>query len=73
MVGRVLIDCPETGEQVFAGMILDEAAFAAGIADVQRVRCEACGQIHTWSQDDAILEKLTPDQHRFRLRRRLVR
>ena len=55
---RVMIRCAESGEGVPAGMRIDAASFETGNLSEQMVRCPHCGQVHTWSAEDAWLEDI---------------
>ena len=54
---RVLITCPQTGHRVFTGVDMDKEEFErAPLSDQTIKACAACGQTHTWSKQDAVLE-----------------
>ena len=55
-VSRVLIQCPETGETVGTVLRLRPSAFEA-LRGEHGFRCNRCGKVHTWTKDDAWLEK----------------
>jgi hypothetical protein len=56
-MGAIMIRCPTTNELVSVGIDTDKDTFA-GLPDVRAtpVRCPACGQQHSWSPKDAVLE-----------------
>lgn len=54
---RVLITCPDTDRKVFTGIDMDEGSWESARLENNSVRCDACGQVHTWSKDDAELEE----------------
>jgi hypothetical protein len=56
IVSRVLITCPETGDTVGTVLRLRPTAFDA-LRGEYSFRCTRCGKIHSWSKDDAWLEK----------------
>ena len=53
---RVMITCPRTGEVVPTGMGANPEAFKAVDFQSNSVKCEACGQTHTWEEGDAFLD-----------------
>ena len=55
VISRLLITCPQTGEAVGTVLRLRPSALEA-LRGEYRFRCARCGQIHTWSRDDAWLE-----------------
>ena len=57
VMARVMIKCPVRGKAVPTGMEADEAAFKSVKYENNEFGCPACGQIHTWSKEDAFLEE----------------
>jgi hypothetical protein len=56
-MARVLITCPQTGHRVFTGVDMDREEFErAPLSDQTIKACASCGQMHTWSKQDAVLE-----------------
>jgi predicted RNA-binding Zn-ribbon protein involved in translation (DUF1610 family) len=55
-LSHVMIRCPESGEQVPAGVRADAASLKTGDLGKQTVKCPHCGQEHTWSVKDAWIE-----------------
>jgi predicted RNA-binding Zn-ribbon protein involved in translation (DUF1610 family) len=59
VVGRILINCPSTGDPVETVLRLRPSAFEA-LKGEYRFRCPKCGQVHVWHREDAWLEALGP-------------
>lgn len=59
LVGRVLINCPRTGEPVETVLRLRPSAFEA-LKGQFSFRCPRCAQVHSWRKDEAWLEALGP-------------
>jgi len=57
-LSRVMIRCAESGEGVPTGMRIDAASFETGKLSDQMAKCAHCGQVHTWSAEDAWLEDI---------------
>jgi hypothetical protein len=55
-LSHVMIRCAKSGEGVPAEMEIDAASFEIGDFSDQTVKCPHCGQVHTWSAEDAWLE-----------------
>lgn len=56
-MGTILIRCPTTNELVPVGIDTDIDTFKSlPNVDAKPLRCPLCGQEHTWSKADAILE-----------------
>lgn len=55
-MARVMITCPETGKPIYTGWSFDEVAFETSQLADNSVPCPECGQVHTWSKQDAYLE-----------------
>lgn len=52
-MGIVTIRCPETGEQVPTGVVMDHEVFEAAKPTVRAFVCDACGETHVWEKPDA--------------------
>ena len=55
---RIMIKCPKTKKLVPTGFAMDKASFdnPTNVLTNNTVSCPACGQNHTWSKSDAVLE-----------------
>jgi endogenous inhibitor of DNA gyrase (YacG/DUF329 family) len=55
---KIMIRCPKTSKAVFTGMAMDEKSFADPTNKFvnNSIQCPHCGQMHTWSKEDAFLE-----------------
>ena len=53
-MGVLKIRCPNTGELVATGVVMDEEAFKLIRLTAQVFLCDACSEIHVWEKDDAI-------------------
>jgi len=58
-MGTLKIRCPNTGEHVTTGVVMDEDAFKLARLTAQVFLCDACGELHVWEKDDATH---TPDE-----------
>ena len=54
-MASVMIDCPETGREIYTGIETDEASFAKLPDVLSRTQCSVCGQEHVWTRQDAWL------------------
>ncbi|HZZ87890.1 MAG TPA: hypothetical protein VFE13_06090 [Caulobacteraceae bacterium] len=54
-ISRVLITCPKLGIPVHTVHRMRAPAFEA-LRGEFRFRCDRCGEIHTWTREDAWLE-----------------
>lgn len=53
----ILITCPNTGRPLSTGMVMDRRSFASSVLLNNSVGpCPHCGQIHSWSKEQAYLE-----------------
>jgi hypothetical protein len=52
-MGILTVRCPNTGDTVSTGVVVDEDAFAQSSFEPQRFRCDACGDVHAWDRADA--------------------
>ncbi len=52
---QVMIECPETGRHVYAGLNFDWTGFESLPPQVMTLRCPACGEEHRWTKEDAFL------------------
>lgn len=55
-MARVLIKCPTTGEMVPTGTEMDRESFESAKMEQNSVQCTACGEMHSWDKEDAVLE-----------------
>jgi hypothetical protein len=55
---RVMIKCPRVLKLVPTGMAMGQASFdnPTNLLTNNTFRCPACGEKHTWSKSDAVLE-----------------
>lgn len=54
---RLMIRCPNTGQAVPTGIAFgDRMSFETNSLSNNALKCEACGQMHTWNKEDAFLE-----------------
>lgn len=55
---KVMITCPNTGKPIFTGMSMDEKSFEQDSKAFSQTGtpCEECGELHTWTRQDAFLE-----------------
>jgi phage FluMu protein Com len=55
---RLMIKCPKAKKLVPTGMFMSKDSFdnPANVLTNNTVRCFACGEMHTWSKSDAVLE-----------------
>jgi hypothetical protein len=54
---RIMIKCPKTGKAVPTGVILEEVAFEAALLPNSSFGpCPECGEMHSWSKEDAFFE-----------------
>lgn len=55
---RIMVVCPKTKKLVPTGMGADKASFDNPTNKFinNSFRCSACGEMHTWSKKDAVLE-----------------
>lgn len=49
----VMIKCPKTGGDVPTGVTMDSSSFEAAEMSGNSFTCPDCGELHTWSKDDA--------------------
>lgn len=54
---KVMITCPNTGEPLWTGILLDWSSWEAAELVQNKVSCYHCGAIHTWDKKDARLEE----------------
>jgi len=54
-MASVMIDCPETGREIYTGIETDEASFAKLPDVLSRMQCPVCGQEHVWTRENARL------------------
>lgn len=55
-MARIMIKCPITGELVPTSMSADAESFQTSTFENNVVQCSACGGMHTWHGQDAVLE-----------------
>ena len=58
-MGSVAVRCPETGEHVPTGVVMDPDMFEGAKLGVRTFVCDDCGKAHVWEKQDAIL--IMPD------------
>ena len=51
----ILINCPITGKPVLTGLFATTRSFKTLMINTHKVNCHHCGQVHTWSKNDAYL------------------
>lgn len=54
-MASVMIDCPETHQEIYTGIETDETSFAKLPEVFSRTQCPICGQEHVWTRQDARL------------------
>lgn len=54
--GPVLMKCPSTGKFVPTGIYSDVASFQELSASGNQTQCSACGQMHTWGDNEIVLD-----------------
>ena len=52
-MGIVTVECPNTGEQVPTGMVVDARTFATMELEGHKFRCDACAEVHSWNKATA--------------------
>lgn len=52
---QVMIECPHTGQHVYAGLNFDWSTFECQKLPEMRLKCPACGEEHRWTKADAFL------------------
>ena len=60
-MGIVTVECPNTGEQVPTGMVVDARTFATMELEGRKFRCDACAEVHSWNKATATVQ---PDKVR---------
>lgn len=50
-----MVNCPESGKQVYAGLNLDWSALEALGEEEHSFHCPYCGETHSWTRKDADL------------------
>jgi len=59
-MGKVMIQCPETGRPVGTGITMGRASFEdpTNVLENKTLgNCPACGKDHVWSRPDAFLQE----------------
>ena len=51
----LVIVCPKTDQEVPTGIVTDIQTFAELPKGQSKLVCSACGEVHTWSANDAML------------------
>jgi hypothetical protein len=54
-MASVMIACPETGEEIYTGIEIDQASFEKLPEIPSSLRCSACGACHFWTKRQAWL------------------
>ena len=54
---RVLIECPETGLEVYTGINLNWETFESYRFGEQRLPCPKCGKDHLWTRQDVTMDE----------------
>ena len=60
-MGIVTVECPNTGEQVPTGVVVDARTFATSDFEDYRFRCDACSEVHSLNKAAATVQ---PDKVR---------
>jgi hypothetical protein len=55
-MSRVLITCPETGKNIYTGLNMEWNQLDAVEIGEHELDCPECGQRHSWTRHDAILQ-----------------
>jgi len=50
-MGTLKIRCPNTGEHVTTGVVMDEEVFKLARLTTQVFVCNACGETHVWEKE----------------------
>ena len=53
-MGTLKVRCPNTGEHVTTGVVMDEETFKLVHLCPQVFLCDACGENHVWEKEDAM-------------------
>lgn len=57
-MGRIVFDCPVTGETVDTGLVMGEEAWeSATLTNNTYGPCPHCQRVHRWSSENAYLEE----------------
>lgn len=54
-MASVMIACPDTGEEIYTGIEIDQASFEKLPEIPSSLRCPACGARHFWTKRQAWL------------------
>ena len=54
---RIFAKCPTTGKEVFTGANHNKSTFAQGEKPFGLFNCTACGNVHTWTHQDASIKE----------------
>ena len=55
-MGIVTVACPNTGEQVPTGMVMDARTFATTNFEGHKFRCDACSEVHSLNKAEATVQ-----------------
>jgi hypothetical protein len=55
-MGIVTVVCPNTGEDVPTGIVVDARTFATTDIESRKFRCDACSEVHSWNKADATVQ-----------------
>jgi endogenous inhibitor of DNA gyrase (YacG/DUF329 family) len=57
-MGRIMINCPNTGKPVFTGMTMDRESFEqdSNAFSQTGTPCSECGELHKWQKQEAFME-----------------
>jgi len=55
-MGMVTVVCPNTGEDVPTGIVVDARTFATTNIEGHKFRCDACSEVHSWNKADATVQ-----------------
>lgn len=59
-MGTVIARCPNTGEEVATGVMMDQTEFETAYDSGRSFECPACGKTHTWNKKTARVSEDPP-------------
>jgi predicted RNA-binding Zn-ribbon protein involved in translation (DUF1610 family) len=62
-MGVLILTCPETGQEVSTGIIIEEEGLRRLADTVTKAECPHCGQPHVWwTREGRLSDKIEPSQ-----------
>jgi hypothetical protein len=55
-VSALMIKCPQTGQEIFTGIVIDQISLSKRPDVPMHTRCPACGREHMWWKHEAWLK-----------------